>query len=203
MVYRHRDRDGLVAWESVSETTLDCSVSVALWSLRAWWNGALLARHVVGRLLLLLSLGRRALYSAHSVLEFDSDPLRVFVTVRTNPRNVLLLSVALPRLAVLQQPPYPEPSCTLGGPSTSPCSAPGSFGTGSTPSCSTTKDSSVSPSCCCSVVGKRPLAEILTARHSIISKQCLFIHSFFFDTVKQGHKEVSTARDRKTQEKIN
>ena len=43
MASRHRDRENhrrsLVVWESVLKPHWMCSVLVALWSLRAWWDG--------------------------------------------------------------------------------------------------------------------------------------------------------------------
>ena len=62
MANRHRDRDNqrrpLVVWES-AENTLNFSVSVAMWSLRAGWDGQDARGHplIFAGILVCLSLG--------------------------------------------------------------------------------------------------------------------------------------------------
>ena len=91
---------------------------------------------------------------------FKSEPLRVFVTVRTNRRDVpcwLLPSHDLQCISCLQSQ---SQAALQVGPSTSPCSAPRSFGISSTPS------SNLQPLHAC--VGRRLLRSSLHSTASYV-----------------------------------
>ena len=112
----------------------------------------------------------------HSAALFVWKSFCVCWVVRANPRERCLLHAVQHCVVVPLPPPITKARLHSKRPSTSPCSAPRSFGIGWTPSCSTKERARCFQPASAACLGRGQSAKFRTAPHSTIPKQFVIVN---------------------------